>query len=95
MEDSIKPIQRNDNHAKVVIRLPSIITKEDRAEVKQLGYMFDPNLRLTSTKSPTNLTQANIGTAFSLIKEEVKRSIAIYEEKDWKHLQRGCPIFSF
>lgn len=78
MEDSNKTIQRNDNHARAVIKLPSVITKEDRAEVKKLGYVFDPNSRLTSTKSPLNLTQTNIGTAFSLLKEEVKRSIGIY-----------------
>ena len=95
MEEAKKVIQRNDNHVRVVVKLPSVITKEDWAEVRKLGYVLDPNSRLASTKAPIGLSQGNIGTVFFLLKEEVKRSIGIYEEKDWSHLQRDCPIFSF
>lgn len=69
MEEANKEIERNDNRVRVVVKLPAVITKEDRAEVKRLGYVFDPNSRLASNKAPMSISQGNIGSVFSLLKE--------------------------
>lgn len=31
MEETGKTIERNDNHVRVILKLPSVITKDDRA----------------------------------------------------------------
>jgi hypothetical protein len=50
MEAEANIPQKNDSRVFLKIQLPSVFTLEDDAELKIIGYRFDLNQRLASTK---------------------------------------------
>jgi hypothetical protein len=77
------------------VQLPSVFNIKDDAELQIIGFRFDPSRRLTSTKEIETIKKENVGSLINRIRDEVKASLNLYEEKNWKNVQRDLSPFTF
>lgn len=73
----------------IKIQLPKLFTEDDQVELKLLGYVFDPILRLNEAKEKQRHYQkSNVGEILKIVVEEYQRCTKYYDNTDWKNIQR-------
>ena len=61
-----------------------------------MGYRLDPHRQIGQSKEGSGrYGRDNVGGVIKIIEQEYKKTMQLYEGKDWKHLIRPLEAFTY